>query len=110
MFKSILSGFIRPFLLGEVRHLATFASGAIAVWLIGHGASQSDAADIGEGVSSIIVGLAGYGFSVWLDRKRPQTAVALPSGKVVVLGKPSNVSPADEAAETAALNEQQAAK
>ncbi|HLY04294.1 MAG TPA: hypothetical protein VKR31_00955 [Rhizomicrobium sp.] len=40
----------------------------------------------------------------------PAARVTLPDGTAVTIGKPSNVAIADEAAETAALNRQQAAK
>ena len=58
------SSFMQSFATREVRHLATAAAGAIASWLVAHQASQSDAANIAEAVSALIIGLSGYGLSL----------------------------------------------
>jgi hypothetical protein len=83
--KALLSSsFVQSFATKEVRHLATAAAGALASWLVAHQASQSDAANIAEGISALIVGAGGYGLSLLnASSTEARVQVAAQTGKVV---------------------------
>lgn len=83
--KWLLSrGFVQSIATKEVRHLATALAGALASWLLAHSASQSDAANVAEAVSALIVGLGGYGLSLLNQQGQEVRAqVAATTGQVI---------------------------
>lgn len=109
--RSLLtSSLVRLFAMKEVRHLATSAAGFALAWLMAHHASQSDAANIAEGIGSLMVGGAGYGFSL-LNGANNETRVqaSAQASQVVSLADAKAILAQGESAQRAA-DEAQATK
>jgi uncharacterized membrane protein YebE (DUF533 family) len=77
--RLIPSGVLRDKVMGIARHLASTGSGAVAAWLVAHGASQSQSQDITQAGVSLFLALVAFGFSLW-DKSRRQ-APAVPQTK-----------------------------
>lgn len=72
--KLIPSGVIRAGIMASARHVATAASGVIVTYILAHHGSQTNAQEVSEAVSALILGLVSYGFSLW-DVKNVDTKI-----------------------------------
>lgn len=83
------AGVIKAWLLARVRQLCDLGAGPLGLWLIAHHASQSQAADIVQGLGIVVLAVASWAFDLWDNKAvNGKVVTAAATGSVELANNP----------------------